>query len=337
MLKTPVIFLIFNRSEKTALVFEEIRKARPPKLFVVADGSRNEEERGLVEKTRAVIEKVDWPCEVFTDYSPENLGCRRRVWSGIDWAFNQLGENDGAIILEDDCLPDQSFFYFAEEMLKKYANNPQVMHVGGTCFQQDNHRFSPALSTELSTPPSTELSTGINLTKRQNSYYFSHISQIWGWATWKRAWKLYDGTLASWPKLKDTHALRSAFPTRLSYHYWAHMFDRMHADEMDTWDVAWTYTVFKDHGLCIMPTKNLVENIGGGASATHKASGFMNMKTEPLIFPLVHPEKIEVDEQADDYTYKKVFGINPTLKNTLSAFLKDQLPFLFKYIKRLVK
>ncbi len=326
--KTPVIFLIFNRPQETALVFKEIRKARPPRLFVVADGPRNEEERGLIEKTREVIDDVDWPCEVIKNYADKNLGCRRRVATGLNWAFGELEHDDGAIILEDDCVPDQTFFTFAEEMLQKYANNPHVMHIGGTCFQQDN----PKLSTGL--PP--ELSTVTNLTKPE-SYYFSHISQIWGWATWKRAWGLYDGSMKTWPQIKGTDKIRSVFPTRLTYHYWECMFDRMHRNEMNTWDVAWTYTVFKEQGLSIMPFSNLIKNIGTGNNATHKVSRFSNMETVPLSFPLSHPEKIGVNENADLFTYRKIYGINNTFRNTISAWMKDKLPFLFRYMKRLAR
>jgi hypothetical protein len=331
MTSTPIIFLIFKRPAETARVFEEIRRARPTKLFLVADGPRNEEERGLVEKTRAIVEKVDWPCEVLRDYSTKNLGCRRRVWSGIDWAFSQLpNDTDGAIILEDDCLPEQSFFTYCGELLQKYAKNEQVLHIGGTCFQQDNPKLSTALSPELSTPHAKPYYA-------QNSYYFSRIAQIWGWATWKRAWKLYDGSMGSWKGLKNSHSIRSAFPSRLSYQYWEHMFDRMAANEMDTWDVAWTYTVFKEHGLCIMPKVNLIKNIGGGAGATHKINTFTDLETTPLVFPLTHPQTTAVSDAADNFTYKKIYGIDANPKRIFFAWMKDLFPSLFKNVKRLVK
>ncbi len=311
MSKTPVIFIIFKRPEETALVFQEIRKVQPSKLFIVADGPRNPDEKKLTDAARAIVEKVDWPCEVVKNYSEKNLGCRERVASGLDWTFDLLPDDkDGAIILEDDCLPDQSFFSYCEEMLEKYKDEPKILQISGVNFQQ-----KPI----------------------QNSYYFSHIAQIWGWATWKRAWKLYDSTMATWPALKDGDRMRAAFPNRVTYQYWSHMFDGMHANKMDTWDVAWTYTVFKEHGLCIMPKVNLIENIGGGAGATHKASQFMNQKTSPLIFPLTHPQKIEANEAADLYTFRKIFGIKNSPQNALKAWTKEKLPFLFNNVKRLVK
>lgn len=311
MLKTSVIFIIFKRPVETTRVFEEIRKARPPKLFIVADGPRNDEEKKLTDATRAVVNNVDWPCEVEKNYAETNLGCRQRVWSGLNWAFDKLpNETDGAIILEDDCLPDPSFFSYCEEMLGRYKNDTQVMHIAGVHFQN------------RSTP---------------ESYYFSHIAQIWGWATWKRAWKLYDGSMETWLQKHALSHLKRVFPNRVTFHYWRHMFDRMHAGELDTWDVAWTYTVFKERGLCIMPRVNLIENIGSSAHATHKASQFMHQKTSPLTFPLIHPQKKKVNKSADLVTYKKIYGIRNSFRNALVAWTKDNLPFLFNHIQRLVR
>lgn len=323
MQTAPIIFIIFKRPKETTLVWEQIKKTRPSKIFIVADGPRNSEEKKLTDSARAVVETVDWPCEVLRNYSEVNLGCRKRVWSGLDWAFAQLpNENDGAIILEDDCLPDQSFFSFCAEMLQKYANNPQVLHIGGTCFQQDNPSFSTSYPQAIHS---------------DNSYYFSHIAQIWGWATWKRAWKLYDGPMASWPVLKGTNELQKAFPDLLTYNYWSNHFQKVFEGGTDTWDIAWTYTVFKERGLAIMPKVNLVENIGAGDGATHKASRFSNLPTSPLIFPLTHPREIIVNKNADLFTFKKVFGINYSFKNRISAVVKEKLPFVFKHIKLFVK
>ena len=115
-LNTPVAFLIFNRPHTTQRVFAEIAKARPPKLLVVADGPRNDRpgEAELCAQTRAIIDQVDWDCEVLTHYADKNMGCKKRIASGIDWVFTQVEE---AIILEDDCLPEASFFQFCEENL----------------------------------------------------------------------------------------------------------------------------------------------------------------------------------------------------------------------------
>ena len=162
-LSTPVAFIIFNRPDTTEIVFETIRQAKPSKLLVVADGPRTDRS-GEVEKctaTRAVIERVDWECEVITNYSDVNLGCKRRVSGGIDWIFSQVEE---AIILEDDCLPAPSFFQFCQTMLERYRYDDRISMIGGSNYQQENSRTS-------------------------DSYFFTKYAHIWGWATWRRAWK----------------------------------------------------------------------------------------------------------------------------------------------------
>ena len=165
-LSTPVAFIIFNRPDTTARVFAEIAKARPPKLLVVGDGPRanRDGEADRVAEARAIIKNVDWPCEVLTNFSTPNLGCKKRVSSGIDWIFEQVEE---AIILEDDCLPDPSFFQFCEEMLARYRHDDRIAMISG-----DNFLFGQVPVPE--------------------SYYFSRYCHIWGWASWRRAWKDYD-------------------------------------------------------------------------------------------------------------------------------------------------
>ena len=165
-METPIAFFIFRRPETTRRVFEQIRKVKPLKLFVVADGGRNEEEWKKCHAARAVIEAVDWPCEVIKNYADKNFGCKIRISSGLDWVFQNT---EKAIILEDDTLPHESFFRFSEELLRHYKDNPKIMHISGVNFQQKNSDF-----------------------RCSDSYYFSRLPHIWGWATWKRAWKNYD-------------------------------------------------------------------------------------------------------------------------------------------------
>ena len=168
MLKTPVVFLIFRRPDLTARVFEAIRQAQPAKLLIVADGDRNEEEAILCQQARAVTEQIDWDCEVLTNFSDTNLGCKRRVSSGLDWAFSQVEE---AIILEDDCLPHPDFFHFCSELLTHYKDDTRIWNICGHNFQDAQWRGD-------------------------GSYYFSRYADPWGWATWQRAWKHYDKDLS---------------------------------------------------------------------------------------------------------------------------------------------
>jgi hypothetical protein len=180
-IKTPVAFLVFNCPDTTIRVFEEIRCARPPKLLVVADGPRADRpgEADKCQAVRAVIETVDWPCEVLKNYSDVNLGCKIRVSSGLDWVFEQVEE---AIILEGDCLPHPTFFRFCEELLETYRDDERIGMISGDNFQFGRKRGDA-------------------------SYYFSRYNHIWGWASWRRAWQHYDRNMAIWPKFRDDHWL----------------------------------------------------------------------------------------------------------------------------------
>lgn len=278
--KTPILFIIFNRPDTTLQVFNEIKKIKPSKLYVVADGARKTKvgEKEKCEETRKIIEGIDWECEVFKDYSDINLGCKHRVSSGIDWFFKH--EEQG-IILEDDCLPDQSFFFFCEEMLEKYKNNESVGMVSG-----DNFQFGKI--------------------KNEYSYYFSMYSHIWGWATWRRAWEKYDVQINSWPQIKKEKVLRKIFNIKDSF-YWSSIFDDVYKNKIDTWDYQWSYTCFIHNFLSIMPANNLISNIGfddKNSTHTKNKSKFSSMKTTPLSFPLRHPKEIVRNIESDTITQK---------------------------------
>ena len=162
----PILMILFNRSDTTARVFEAVRKARPEKLFIAADGPRTDrpEDAMKCREVRAFAQKVDWPCEVKTLFQEKNLGCGLGPVTAINWFFKNVPEG---IILEDDCLPDPSFFPFCEELLSKYRNDERVMHISGNNFQNGKKRG-------------------------RGSYYFSEYTHNWGWATWARAWKYND-------------------------------------------------------------------------------------------------------------------------------------------------
>ncbi len=239
MLRTPVIFLIFNRPDLTQRVFECIAAQKPRHLLVIADGPRNEEERELCEQTRAVI-KVDWPCQLETNFSETNLGCKERVFSGLNWAFEKVEE---AIILEDDCLPHPSFFGFCAEMIDKYRDDERVMMITGD-------RFLPVDNSGV-------------------SHYFSRHVHIWGWATWRRAWRLYDVEMKAWQHDKPRV---SALLTPSEVQLYAPLFDGAAQGFIDTWDIQWMLTCFVQSGLSVIPNDNLISNIGFRQDATHTKS-----------------------------------------------------------------
>jgi hypothetical protein len=284
--QTPVAFLIFNRPGCTAQVFAAIRAARPPVLLVVADGPRpdrlGEAERCAATR-RIVDEGVDWPCTVQRNYSEANLGCRRRVSSGITWVFEQVEE---AIILEDDCLPDPTFFPFCEQMLVRYREEERVWMISGCNFQP----------------------SGIRL---ESSYYFSHCIHIWGWATWRRAWQVhYDVAMATWPTSERGEWLRELLRDEEQAAVWKDIFNEAYHQQIDTWDFAWMYACMCAGGLSILPQVNLISNIGFRSDATHTSeySPMANRRVHALGFPLVHPSSQEADFQADRRTFDFVFG-----------------------------
>lgn len=280
MVQKPVAFLVFNRPDTTARVFEAIRKARPPKLLVVADGPRTDKpgEAERCAAVRRIIDGVDWTCEVLKNYSDVNLGCKQRVSSGLEWVFNTVEE---AIILEDDCLPHPTFFPFCEELLDRYRNDERVAMISGDNFQFGQRRT-------------------------EYSYYFSIYPHIWGWASWRRTWKMYDVDMRSWPEVRDGGWLHDIFGDARTVRYWTGIFDRAYRNEIDTWDYQLAFSLWIQAGLIILPNVNLVSNIGFGEGASHTNSGNIvaNMPAEPMALPLRHPHFVVRNAQADRYTYR---------------------------------
>ena len=268
-LETPVALIVFNRPETTRRVFAAIAAARPARLLLIADGPRTDRP-GEVERcdeVRKIVTSVDWPCEVLTNFAEENMGCRRRVVSGLNWVFSQVEE---AIILEDDCLPDASFFPFCAEMLDLYRHQSQLGLVAGFNSLDEGYPFD-------------------------YSYFFTTAVSIWGWATWRRSWQQYDEHLENWSEVKQRGFLKRLLPSQKMADYWAKIFDSMYyGTGPNTWDYQLTYTSWTRNWLNILPAKNLVENIGFGKDATHTTSAnpAAALRLESLQFPLKHPPAI---------------------------------------------
>lgn len=277
--RSPVTLLIFNRPDVTARVFARVAAQRPPRLLVVADGPRprRPEDVAACAAARAVTEQVDWPCEVSRDYAASNLGCRRRIASGLDWAFGLV---DRSIILEDDCLPDASFFRYCDELLERYLDAPMVMHVAGT---------------------SVSLRWRERLTRGGGaSYLFSRYAPVWGWATWRRAWAHYDGEMRDWPALRGEWLERALGDPRGAA-YWRTLFDLVYDGRIDTWDWQWNLACWRARGLSALPNVNLVENVGFGAGATNTTASAWSAAAgaEAMQFPLVHPPLLRRNLEAD--------------------------------------
>ncbi len=297
-MKTPVVLIIFRRPDKTLKVFEKIRQVKPSKLFVISDAPRPDrpDEYEKCEKSRAIIDTVDWDCEIFKNYSDTNLGSFRRIPTGLDWVFTHV---EDAIILEDDCLPDLSFFRFCEELLDYYRDDQRIMAISGDNFQLGNQRTN-------------------------DSYYFSRYTHSWGWATWKRAWKYADMEMNNWPEIRDQKLLKVILENDRDAKYWESVLQATYESKIKAWDYRWTLATWLQNGLTILPNVNLISNIGFGEGATHTVSTknpWINLPTQSMSFPLQHPQFVIRDSIADAFSQNSVF--NPNLKFRIDRKIKS--------------
>lgn len=274
---TPVAFFIFNRPDTTARVFSQIARAAPSQLFLIADGPRQDRptDADQCAATRRVVERINWPCRVRTNFAPGNMGCTRRMATGISWVFEQVDE---AIILEDDCLPDPTFFRFCGDLLARYRHEPRVMQIGGFTIPLDRRT-------------------------KAFSYYFSRFATNWGWATWRRAWQHYDLGVKEWPALRDTSWLLDIVEHPSIVASWVRMLDLAHRHELGTWDYQWVFACWRQRGLSIQPTVSMITNLGFGDRATHTRSTCHDPRADvtaaPMPFPLRHPERFAESPTAD--------------------------------------
>lgn len=277
----PVLFLIFNRPDVTRQVFAAISRARPSYLFIAADGPRPNRPDDIenCNAARAVVERIDWPCEVKTLFRNENLSCRAAVSTAIDWFFAHVEEG---IILEDDCLPADSFFPFCAELLERFRADRRVMMISGTNLQNGIRR-----------------GTG--------SYYFSRIFRIWGWATWRRAWALNDQSMGGFSCDPRDNILNRLFVDRNIALSWIHAFAQVKTGHVNTWDYPWVYSCFMQNGLSITPNVNLVTNIGFGAESTHTSDPLSALANMPRhdIDGMIHNDQVFCDQAADAYEYEQ--------------------------------
>ncbi|EFL50856.1 hypothetical protein DesfrDRAFT_2432 [Solidesulfovibrio fructosivorans JJ]] len=301
-LDVPVLFLIFNRPETTARVFETIRQARPRQLFVAADGPRSHvpTDAETCRTAREIALAVDWDCEVKTLLRARNLGCRVAVSSSITWFFQQVDEG---IILEDDVLPVAGFFDFCQSLLAHYRQDARVIQISGSNFQ-------------------------LGARRGEGSYYFSIFNHIWGWATWRRAWRLFDPSLRAVQRFQRSGVLERLFTNPATRDLWLESFTRAANGEIDTWDYAWTMAAFGSSGLTILPNANMVANIGFDLNATHTGSaGWLARLPVQDVEPLRHPSAVAADAAADTFTQTYFYDqriANPALLCADVATLLEQ-------------
>ncbi len=301
-MKTPVVLIIFNRPAQTEKVFEVIRQAKPPKLLVIADGSRAERP-GEAEKcaaARAIIDRVDWDCEIFRNYSDVNLGCDPRISSGLNWVFETVEE---AIILEDDCVPHSTFFRYCEELLERYRHDARVMNISGQNVLFGRHRT-------------------------EYSYYFSRYTLCWGWASWRRAWQYFDVDVKLWPEIRDQNLIKNVLVDPYAVKVWERTVQLLSDGHLTGWDFKWMFACWLQNGFCIIPNGNLVTNIGHGSEATHtndEKSPYNNMLVEAMSFPLKHPPFVIRNLEADKFTQRTLFDYDPNFFKKVQNKLKKIL------------
>lgn len=301
-LTTPVALLVFNRPEETSRVFAAIREARPEQLLVIADGPRSNRtgESALCTEVRRIVGHVDWPCQVLSNYSDANLGCKVRVSSGLNWVFSQVEE---AIILEDDCLPDPTFFRFCQELLTTYCHDERIMMVSGSNLLGE---WKSAFQ----------------------SYHFSNNGGIWGWATWRRAWQHYDVDMTLWWDLASRLKVSDALGGGELYRTRALDFDRAASGIVDTWDYQWNFAQLLQSGLAVVSAVNLISNIGFNADATHTVNTrtlLAELPTHPCRFPLYTNPLITIDYDFDTTVLNLVQSERPLLLK-LADLIRRYLP-----------
>ncbi len=305
--QSPILFLIFNRPDTTIQVFEQIKRAQPSRLYIAADGPRSTRETDtyLCEQTRAILRSIDWDCEVRTLFRDENLGCKEAVSSAITWFFDQ--EEEG-IILEDDCLPADDFFRFCDILLEKYRYDTRIRYISG-CNLQQGQVYGRA------------------------SYYFSHLPNAWGWASWKRVWNDYDKDLIAYQSADIYSQFLKIFNEPLLAEAWTQIFIDLKANKIDTWDYQLSIINFFNNGLAITPNVNMIKNIGFGENATHTFnSNDINANMSiGNIGEIIHPQYIIPERDADFYRLNSEFDINKKKKKQRSN--KARLKRCFKKIK----
>ena len=281
-LTVPVLVCAYRRPATTEKVFDSIRKARPKKLYVAVNAPQpgNNVEIENVDKVKNVFSTIDWECELFTLYREHHLSLKESIATAIDWFFDN--EEEG-IILEDDCLPSQSFFHYCQDLLHKYRDDQTVMHIGGS-----NH--------------------GVIDDESNESYFFSKHLHIWGWATWKRSWKIYDIEMSKWPDFKERVNFEKFFGSEIEKERKLLTWGNAYSNRTDCWDYQWCFSVLTQGGIGITPTKNLIKNIGIGKDATHtfNTESYQNfLDLEEMEFPLKHPDFKIVNYDLDfKYSFK---------------------------------
>ncbi len=310
-MKVPILFIIFNRLDTAQKVFEEIRKYRPSHLYLASDGPRDKgAEKEVCENIRSwVLDNIDWECDLKTLFQDDNLGCGRGPSTAITWFFEHVEEG---IILEDDCVAHPDFFIYCEELLDFYRNDERISIISGCNFDLKKEFL------------------------RKESYFYSVFPYTWGWATWKRNWNDYDYTISEWKKINQKDLLLYLFKEKQYHLTWKLLFDKISKNPpKDIWDYQFFYRCFIKKQLSILPTVNLISNIGFGDMATHDFSHDnlkVNIELEAMKFPIKHPSEIIRNHQYDIFLQELNYGVieQVPFQKKIKRFIRKQIKSVLK-------
>ena len=306
MKKIPTLIILYNRPDKTKRLIDELRKIKPEKLFVFCDGPKNTEDYSLVLNTRLQIEHIDWKCSVITNYANANLGCKVGVSSAITWFFSKV---ESGIILEDDCLPHSSFFSFASELLQLYKDDMRVSLISAT-------NLGVAL-------PDT------------SSYVFSRYSNIWGWASWRNRWESFEKlSKAGSSCIGNPQTFLSLLAMGIPKSFILNTRKSL-SNNLDTWDFIWSMANILEHRLSIVPTVNMVTNIGFGKESTHTKTktSLANLKRVSMPKKLIHPSIMIPNAQYDEQNRLHHSKIH-MIRQVINASINEYVSRITRYVKK---
>lgn len=303
MIKTPIVLICFNRPNLTRKTFNQIKKNKPSKLFLIMDGPRykNSQDIQNIKKVRKIIEEIDWKCKVYKNFSNDNLGLKKRIVTGLNWVFKKV---DKAIILEDDCYPGDDFFNFCEIMLKFYEDNKKISIITGNNFQNK----------------------AVNL----NSYYYSKYSHIWGWATWRRTWNLFNDNDQKIEIFLKSSKFKKICKIPEEQNYWKDMHSQIKKGILKSWAYYFLLNIWESNSLTVTPNLNLIKNIGIDSKSRSNPNDpglKIDLTKTVLKFPLTHPKTIKVNEKADNLVFYSIY------KKNIQTRLKNKIKKMINYIK----
>ena len=275
----PILLIIYNRFETTEKVFSSIKDVKPSKLYLVSDGPKDISDKTKINELRDhILNNISWDCEFKSMLRDSNLGCKESVSSGIDWFFNN---EDMGIILEDDCLPSKSFFYFCEELLHRYKNDKRIYSISG--FNQQN-----------------EWNSG------DHDYFFSKLGNCWGWASWRRCWKDYDVEIKDFEDFEQLKGFENSLGKKLGKIKKDMIYEGVIGNAADSWALQWGYLRHKNSGLTCIPSKSLIKNIGFGDDATHTFHPLSSeVENNELSIPTKINNYVVPDQEYDNLMFKK--------------------------------